>query len=89
MLKDSSLGYKVLGEIEIQFMQFLFIVLMDWIFQFYYTFIIINLLKIKHLNRTRNSWHLCFVAFTYRYFQLNFDTSILRNVHFQIINSLY
>lgn len=79
---DQWLGYKILGEIGIQFMQFLFIVFMYWVFQ-----LLLHIHNNKPLEAKTFKTYQKFMAFmlcgfVIQVFSINFDASMRENVHF-------
>ncbi|KOP72179.1 hypothetical protein AMS59_18250 [Lysinibacillus sp. FJAT-14745] len=81
------LGYQILGEIGVQFMQFLFIVFMYWVFQ-----LLLHIHNNKPLEAKTFKTYQKFMAFmlcgfVIQAFSINFDASMRGNVHF--IGSLF
>ena len=79
---DQWLGYKMLGEIGVQFMQFLFIVFMYVVFQ-----LLLHIHKNKPLEAKTFKTYQKFIAFmlcgfVIQSFSINIDASMRENVHF-------
>lgn len=79
---DQWLGYKILGDIGIQLMQFLFIILMYGVFQ-----LLLHIHNNKPLEAKTFKTYQKYIAFmlcgfVIQAFSMNFDESMRENVHF-------
>ncbi|MFJ8520560.1 hypothetical protein [Lysinibacillus xylanilyticus] len=76
------LGYSILGEIGIQFMRFLFIIFMYWVFQLLLHIHNNKPLEVKTFKTYQKFMAFMLCGFTIQAFSINVDTSMRENVHF-------
>ncbi|KOS62285.1 hypothetical protein FJQ98_23500 [Lysinibacillus agricola] len=83
---DQWLGYQILGEIGIQFMQFLFIIFMYYVFQLLLHIHNNKALEVKTFKTYQKFMAFMLCGFVIQAFSINFDASMRENVH--LIGSL-
>lgn len=79
---DQWLGYKMLGEIGVQFIQFLFIVFMYSVFQLLLHIQNNKPLEVKTFKTYQRFMAFMLCGFVIQAFSINVDTSMRENVHF-------
>jgi len=76
------LGYSILEEIGVQFMQFLFIIFMYWVFQLLLHIHNNKPLEVKTFKTYQKFMAFMLCGFIMQAFSVNVDTSMRENVHF-------